>query len=383
MNRVVYYQNAGDVASMRQCTNRVLQIMPKLNREEAALPHYLRCLERLDSRSRLWRSVKRRVPRRVARAYHFRRCADQMRAARREGRWREFLYAASRGAMIAPSSFVGVVVHGIAVRLHDRMKPLTVSFRKRCEAAYRDGLNGLAARRGSRNGSRPRILLYTDSRGFRIRGRYAVNDPMHFYPGELVKRFNVECHICPEKHTTLVDFLHTYQSSSRDFDVVVAHVGIVDFSPRGRKSAREQLYLSKKSLYDEVFGEDAMERHLAGNLGFEYEGDQTINMFSLAMAEESLLPRLRAIPDLVWIGCSRFVAGWRGNYFRERPPNISIVEDYSRLFCETLPNCVDLSDWSDMDVKKYTCDNVHLTVLGGQVLLARLKEATEALGVPW
>ncbi len=197
---------------------------------------------------------------------------------------------------------------------------------------------------------------------------------MSFYPGSLIRRYYVDPFLCPEKHTTIMDFLKTYENSQNHYDIIIAHVGIVDFSPRHQSTALNEIYKIKKDWYDRIFGEANMLEYLNSNLGIKYEGDNTINMFSLQMAENRLIPYLNNIPNLIFIGCNNFVKGWQGNYFKPRPENISLVDDYSRLFCSNLHNAIDLSDWSDTEVKLYTYDNLHLTPEGGGILLSRIVE---------
>lgn len=223
------------------------------------------------------------------------------------------------------------------------------------------------------NAGRQQVFLYTDSRGFDITHKNFSADPFTSYPGYFIKRYCVNYFLCPEKHTTLMDFLKAYESAAKEYDFIIAHVGIVDFSPR-HQSIAKQVYELKKDMYDKIFGEEEMIRHLNSDLGVAYEGENTINMFSLKMAEEKLIPYLLRMNNLIWIGCNPFVKGWEGNYFRKRPENISFVEEYSRLFCSALPFSVDLSSWADDEVKKYTFDNIHLTKLGEKILINKIQQ---------
>lgn len=227
------------------------------------------------------------------------------------------------------------------------------------------------------NKRRPRIFLFTDSRGFNIVHKTYFQKLLGFYPAYFIKRYSVDLFLAPQRHTTIIDFLNRYEQSSQDYDFVIAHVGIVDFSPRHHSVANEKIYRLKKEKYDDVFGGEKMEEYLRLDFGVEYENEKTINMFSLEMAETFLLPRLRRIPNLIWIGCNNFVDGWDGNYFRKRPENIKMVEEYSKLFCENLPTVVDISGWDDDEVMKYTFDNIHLTKKGAKVLLSRIREVVE------
>ena len=222
------------------------------------------------------------------------------------------------------------------------------------------------------NKGKPRVFLYTDSRGLNITHKTYIQKNLGFYPSFFIRKYNVDCFLVPERHTTIVDFLRAYEGSQRDYDFVIAHVGIVDFSPRHQSVAQKNIYNLKKEIYDDIFGEETMFQHLQTDLGVKYENEKTNNMFSLEMAELFLIPRLLQIPNFIWIGCNNFVEGWNGNYFRKRPENIAVVEKYSQLLCEKLPNVVDLSDWDNLQIMKNTFDNIHLTKRGGKLLLLRI-----------
>jgi hypothetical protein len=94
-------------------------------------------------------------------------------------------------------------------------------------------------------------------------------------------------------------------------------------------------------------------------------------MYSLEMSKK-LLEKLKKIPNLVWISSNKIVPGWNGNYFRERPKNIHLIEKYSDLFAKELPWVIDLNKWTFEEVKKYTCDNMHLSKEGNEYIYKEL-----------
>jgi len=219
------------------------------------------------------------------------------------------------------------------------------------------------------NLNRKRILLYTDSRGNYIKGHC---DYKH-YGKRLAEHFDVDMYLCPEKWTTTLDFLELCKKIRlEDYDAIVLHTGIVDASPRHQKIAVKKIYPPKKTIFDEVFGEQRIGQHLNTDLGCEYEGDKTINLYSLDMARECLLPILKKIPNLIWIGGNRIVPGWRGNYWKERPANISYIEMYFNLFASELEHVVDLMGWTHEEIKRYTFDNMHLNKEGSDYIYERL-----------
>ncbi len=238
------------------------------------------------------------------------------------------------------------------------------------------------------SGDRFKILIYTDSRGEHVPKTFN-----HTIYGEKIaqdKRLDVTLVLCRMKWTTTLDFLEYIQEKEIYYDLIILHTGIVEHSPRKYRSCINDLYdnkngsnstkirkiNSKKYIFDRVFGENQMKDHLSNPMSDRYEGEYTNNMYSLDMAH-SLINRLKKIPNLVWISSNSIVKGWNGNYFRQRPDNISIVEEYSRLFVKELPWTIDLNDWSDLEVKLYTCDNMHLTEMGSNYLYDKLMKIIE------
>lgn len=252
-----------------------------------------------------------------------------------------------------------------------------------------------------------KILIYTDSRGQLT--PHGV-DPFDLYSILLSNRSDIEAEVvlCPMKWTTTVDFLDFMNGRKpADYDAVVLHAGIVDWSPRPQSSAWNDLYENqklahqgnvllntrdfskkvvnnKKASFDSIFGEDEMRRHLQSDFGVDYEGQPTINMYGLEMAETSLLPRLAAIDNLVFVNSNRFVPGWEGNYTRGRPANIAVTERYSELFRDVLgpDKVIDLLQWSEADTRRFTCDNIHLTKQGSDRVYDMICARLEALSGP-
>jgi len=215
------------------------------------------------------------------------------------------------------------------------------------------------------------ILIYTDSRGNNIPNEYGYKH----YSTRLSNRFYVDAFLCPEKWTTIPDFLKLYKKlAAQNYDYVILHAGVVDASPRPRRSVQEIIYPEKKDILDELFGADKIQAYHNSDLNCDYEGDKTINLYSLEMARHSILPRLKQIPNLIWVSSNRIVPGWRGNYWKDRPANIAILDDYARLFVEELDRVVNLTAWSLKDVQRYTFDNIHPNQAGSDYIFARLIE---------
>ena len=219
--------------------------------------------------------------------------------------------------------------------------------------------------------SRKRILIYTDSRGINLPGYFYYTH----YSTKLLNQFDVEAYLCPEKWTTILDFLKLWKNiNSANYDFVILHAGAVDAAPRHQKILLNEIYPNKKEMFNEIFGESNILNYIKTDLKCDYEGEKTINMYSLEMAHKYLLPRLLEIPRLIWIGANKIDTTWRGNYWKDRPRNITLIEKYSRLFADRLPYVVNLLDlWSLNDVRTYTFDNIHPNNDGSDIIYNALE----------
>ena len=219
-----------------------------------------------------------------------------------------------------------------------------------------------------------RILLYTDSRGTNI----PDNTDYKHYGTRLSNLFYVDAYYCPEKWTTVLDFLQMMKSIPHGYyHAIILHAGAVDAAPRHQKVLLETIYPDKKGIFDEIFGENKIKAYLHSDLGCDYEGDKTINMYSPEMARRQLLPLVKQIPHVIWISSNRIVPNWRGNYWKDRPDNIGLIEEYSNLFAAELESVVNLMSWSLEEVKLCTFDNIHPNQMGSdrifEMILLHLK----------
>jgi hypothetical protein len=244
-----------------------------------------------------------------------------------------------------------------------------------------------------------KIILLTDSRGV----HKPAGSTHKIYAERLAATPGIELTSlrCPYKWTTIPDLLALLADFDiASFDHIILHAGIVDHSPRALTQTLTQLYNPvditpsdvaekliearnfsqqkivnrKKIILDSIFGEKQMRAHFKNPYQEHYEGDETISLYSLKMLEKSLVPKLQALDKLIFIGSNNIVAGWQGDYPKPRPDNIAVLEDYSRILCDMLPNVINLHQWSDGQVKQYTCDNLHLTGSGSDWIYKRIME---------
>lgn len=243
-----------------------------------------------------------------------------------------------------------------------------------------------------------RVLVFTDSRG-----QHKPAGTTHQIFGERLHAnpyLDVDLLLCPMKWTTTLDLFELFSDEAlQSYDKIILYTGIVDWSPRRQSSAIDELYNNaeptnlrnerhntpnysrkvvnnKRDIFDQIFGRAQMQRHLQAPFPESYEGESTINLYSLTMAKNALLPKLMQYKNIYFINSNRFVEGWNGDYQRARPGNIGITHRYSDLFSNNWPKdrLVDLREWGDEQVKTFTCDNLHLTEAGSDWIYERLLE---------
>lgn len=241
-----------------------------------------------------------------------------------------------------------------------------------------------------------RILIFSDSRG----QHKPVGTNHKIFAERLateVKDVEVDLVLCPMKWTTTLDFfIYAEQFGVEQYDHVVLYTGIVEWSPRPQTSAINDLYYNKsasnnnawllntrdyskkivnnkKYIFDSFFGEHEINKYLNSPFDTTYQGERTINMYSLDMAKK-LASKLSRLKNIIFINANKVLSDWNGDYKKERPSNMSITEKYSQIFTDTigLERTVDISSWSDDDVKNFTCDNIHLTKAGSDFIFEKL-----------
>lgn len=230
-----------------------------------------------------------------------------------------------------------------------------------------------------KNLNKLKLLIYTDSRGFNVIGKKGKS-PLNSYVQHLLIKYNVTYRICPEKYTTIVDFLDYINRLNIDkYDYVIMHCGVVDFSPRPLSNIQsvKQSKAGKKS-FETLFEKNA--QHYQKYLGPKYKSEELITLYSKEYFINQIIPQLKKISSLIWINSNHFVPGWDGNYTKGRPENINlIVNSYDELLNKELNNIIDLKEWDEEDIKKYTIDNIHFTREGFRKVYQLINKKIEDL----
>ncbi len=241
-----------------------------------------------------------------------------------------------------------------------------------------------------------KILVFTDSRG-----QHKPAGSKHLIFGERLleelKDDEVDLVLCPMKWTTTLDFFdYAEKNDLISYDWIILYTGIVEWSPRPASSAYNDLYCNvnevnkgyytntrdyskkivnnKKQLFDNLFSEDDITHYLKNPTPTLYEGEKTINMYSLSMAKQSVIPELKKYSNLIFISSNRILEDWDGDFKRGRPKNISMIHEYTEEFVKKLPKdrVIDLGKWDKDDIKRYTCDNMHLTKQGSDYIFGAI-----------
>ncbi len=251
-----------------------------------------------------------------------------------------------------------------------------------------------------------KILVFTDSRGEHKK----TFESQNIFTEKLKIRYDARGHqvtlmLCPYSWTTTLDFiecLHNKIFDINQYDLVILYTGIVDASPRplsnfnnvydnkqddtvtysklvSRDRSIKRIINNKKKFMDKIVPHDLLKKHLGTNYDVIYSGENTKSFISLDIYDQVILSFLKKYDSkILFINSNRIVPGWEGNYLsvnkEGRPKNISTIERYSALAKTRLTNVINLLQWSNDEVKKYTVDNMHLTFLGSEYIYARICE---------
>lgn len=217
-----------------------------------------------------------------------------------------------------------------------------------------------------KNLKKDKLLIYTDSRGFEVTKFHNRKTPFNSYIGKLVQEYSCEVFICPEKYTTFFDFFELIsRKNTNKYKYIICHIGVVDFSPRPQSSIPNILTNKQTKIIDcfdkEIFNSLMSE----GCYEISYYGEQTKSLLGANMIK-LLADKLNGISNLIWISCNPVDLNWNGNYFRKRPNNINLVNEYSQQLITYLRNAsiIDLTSLSLEEVRVLTCDNIHFNSRG-------------------
>src|SRR5690606_18107464 len=155
-----------------------------------------------------------------------------------------------------------------------------------------------------KNSRKKRLFIYTDSRGFEISKIKNRKSPFSSYILYFVKNYNCDVFICPEKHTTIFDFLFTFEKYKKiDYSFVIAHIGVVDFSPRPHSQVKEILELKKKKILYFFSYEKYIELLDSEIYQEDYMGESTASLIPDFFLNE-IVNQFYSIRNLVWISCN-------------------------------------------------------------------------------
>jgi len=219
---------------------------------------------------------------------------------------------------------------------------------------------------------RPKVLIFTDSRGFEVTKFWNRKNPFSSYIGRLILDYNCTIRVCPEKFTSLLDFLSFYESVKYiQFDSIILHCSIVDFAPRP-ESSFDQMYQSKIHYMNKYPIFDCIDK-INRESNVKYQDEYTYSFLNETALYNVVLPELVKIPKLIYIGINPVLLNWSGNYWRERPSNINEQLILDTIIKKNINSSISLSELTRDEIKKYTSDNVHYTKIGFNYIYNELK----------
>lgn len=128
---------------------------------------------------------------------------------------------------------------------------------------------------------------------------------------------------------------------------------------------------TKEIIAKKIFTKEMINNNVEYNT--IYQNEKTKSLITLEMNEKVIIPYLQKLGNkLIYINSNKIVNGWEGNYLNVnsngRPKNINIIEDFSKQSIGKFNNYINLLEWNDDEIKKYTVDNMHLSYEGSNYI---------------
>ena len=159
----------------------------------------------------------------------------------------------------------------------------------------------------------PRVLVYADSRATNVTGPLGKS-VFGTYVSRLMRSYCVQPVVLPFSHTTLSGLRQLLAQPPRA-RTTRSSCTAGSSTSRHARSARSRGIAAAKSGepgFRELFARHAAYHRAA--VGPEYHGEPTTTLYSPEYLEDTLLPTLVSIPNLLWVTTNDFVPGWEGNY---------------------------------------------------------------------
>lgn len=213
------------------------------------------------------------------------------------------------------------------------------------------------------------ILIYTDSRGFLVNCLFCKKTPYQSYIAKLSSEYNIDYQLCPHTHTTLIDFLQYMDKKDiNQYETIILHLGIVDFSPRPM-SQFDTVYQKKVKIAQKLIPQVEMVPHYYKE---NYEGEKTFSLYTYDYLEQLLiqLSILSKETTILWLGINKVDVNWNGNYLKQRPSNINIILKYQAYIEEYIAShhtnitYINIDKVENFNLKLHTLDNMHLSKEG-------------------
>lgn len=214
------------------------------------------------------------------------------------------------------------------------------------------------------NKNKPKILIYTDSRGLDCSSPFLMHNYLNTYIYKLNKIFRVDYFVAKEKYTTWLDFLDHLENSKIKYDYYIVHIGIVDYAIRNESSLKD--LISTKSKLVEKYEIKKYGKYFEG----KYLGEDTYS-FASEKYIDKIIKMLNQKLDkkIIYLNCNVIDDEFLGTYWRKRPDNLNKqlqIEDYFLANFDVF--LINLRDLVGNNQELYTVDNVHYSKIGHELI---------------
>jgi len=232
-----------------------------------------------------------------------------------------------------------------------------------------------------------KILIFTDSRG--NHKQTFSNDKIFtekIYDYCINLGYICKLILCPYPWTTTFDFIANIENKNiqiDEYDLIILYVGVVEFSPRPYSNFID-IYNNKKLIIEKLVPTYLINNLINNPYNTIYKNEKTYSLISINIFEKIIIPYLQKFNEkLIYINTNNIVENWEGNYLLVnklgRPKNINIISEYSKLTINKFDNIINLLEWNDNDIQKYTVDNMHLTYEGSEWIYNKIIERINSM----
>lgn len=187
-----------------------------------------------------------------------------------------------------------------------------------------------------------KLLFFTDLRG--------TNTQANVGNRSYIKRLSEKYEVTHSTEDTIYDFIISLNTNIIDtsyYNYIILQVGLFN--------CESDLSDEKIKILNNIFVKENI----------------STKLYDISFIKEIVIPILKKISNLIWISHNNIIENNSYNGNKE------IINTFSKLMCDQLENVINLHQWSNNEINRYTYDNMHLTSDGNDFIYTKLVNRIE------